>query len=157
MALATLHHHLPLATTLPSTVNHLVELETPSSPSTSCLPPSLQGRTLNPTFLSRYRILYELGSGGFGFVCAIEPKPRGSSVGLACKFILKAKALSGLAMDPTLGWVTLEVYVLRNVCSAFFRSMKNGRESMLMLLILGHIRWPMTILFGGLLFRNASQ
>ena len=120
MALATLHHHLPLATTLPSTVNHLVELETPSSPSTSCLPPSLQGRTLNPTFLSRYRILYELGSGGFGFVCAIEPKPRGSSVGLACKFILKAKALSGLAMDPTLGWVPLEVYVLRNVCSAFF-------------------------------------
>ena len=116
MATATLHHVLsPLAPpTLPSSPPHSPS-EVQNISSSNNLPPSLQGRTLNPTFLSRYRILYELGSGGFGFVCAIEPKPRASSPGMACKFILKAKALSGLAMDPILGWVPLEVYVLRNV------------------------------------------
>jgi hypothetical protein len=67
--------------------------------------------TLDPVFLSRYQLEFELGQGGFGFVLGGRRRHDGEPV--AIKFILKKKVpQGGWALHPTLGRVPLEVYIL---------------------------------------------
>ncbi|KAJ1557802.1 hypothetical protein HK405_015144, partial [Cladochytrium tenue] len=64
---------------------------------------------LNPLFSRRYRIVSELGAGGFGLVCAAVRLADMREVSV--KFILKARVLpvSAWVRDPDLGTVPLEL------------------------------------------------
>ncbi|KAF9353876.1 hypothetical protein BGX26_008375 [Mortierella sp. AD094] len=74
----------------------------------------LQHHTLQPKFLAEYSLGDELGSGGFGFVVSATRKSDHKEV--AVKFIFRDKVpVHGWAMDPELGIIPMEIYVLRNV------------------------------------------
>ncbi|KAH9251458.1 hypothetical protein BASA81_010695 [Batrachochytrium salamandrivorans] len=74
----------------------------------------LHNKVLHPDFLARYAITQELGSGGFGFVCAAVRYADRQEV--AVKFIIRSKiARTAWAVDQDLGSVPMEVYILKNV------------------------------------------
>ncbi|EGF82043.1 hypothetical protein BATDEDRAFT_86769 [Batrachochytrium dendrobatidis JAM81] len=75
----------------------------------------LCNKALNPVFASRYSVVQELGSGGFGFVCsAVRTSDRRE---VAVKFIIRSKiARTAWAVDHDLGSVPMEVYILKNIC-----------------------------------------
>ena len=81
------------------------------SPPASAAVAFLSRYALDPVFLSRYQLEFELGQGGFGFVLGGRRRQDGEPV--AIKFILKKKVpQGGWALHPTLGKVPLEVYIL---------------------------------------------
>lgn len=69
----------------------------------------LANRTLDPEFVKRYILGDELGSGGFGFVCAATQTgyDNAANVEVAVKFVFKSRM-----SDSTYGMPT-EAYVLQ--------------------------------------------
>ena len=88
----------------------------PVSPSALSFSPSkfLSSYQLPLFFTSRYRLLEELGYGGFGFVYSVVRLADGAR--FACKFIFKSKvSRTSWTIDRELGQCPIEVAVLKNV------------------------------------------
>lgn len=68
----------------------------------------------HPTFLTKYSIGEELGSGGYGFV--VSARERTSGIERAVKFIFKNKIPAhSWVKDSELGPIPMEIYILKNV------------------------------------------
>lgn len=68
----------------------------------------------HPSFLSKYVIGEELGSGGYGFVVSAREKATG--IERAVKFIFKNKIPAhSWVKDRELGVIPMEIYILKNV------------------------------------------
>lgn len=88
----------------------------PVSPTTLSFSPSkfLSTYQLPVAFTSRYKLLEELGFGGFGFVYSVFRLSDGAR--FACKFIFKSKvSRTSWTIDRVLGKCPMEVAVLKNV------------------------------------------
>lgn len=88
----------------------------PVSPSALSFSPAkfLSSYQLPLVFTSHYRLLEELGYGGFGFVYSVVRLADGAR--FACKFIFKSKvSRTSWTIDRELGQCPIEVAVLKNV------------------------------------------